>query len=32
MWLTRQQDSGAADSSISRRLSTLSSLYRYAAS
>jgi integrase/recombinase XerC len=32
MWLTRQQDAGAADSSISRRLSTLSSLYRYAAS
>ncbi|HEY3514585.1 MAG TPA: tyrosine-type recombinase/integrase [Kribbella sp.] len=31
MWLTRQQDAGAADSSISRRLSTLSSLYRYAA-
>ncbi|MEV0291815.1 tyrosine-type recombinase/integrase [Kribbella sp. NPDC050820] len=32
MWLTRQQDVGAADASISRRLSTLSSLYRYAAS
>ncbi|MDX3005202.1 tyrosine-type recombinase/integrase [Kribbella solani] len=32
MWLTGQQDAGAADSSISRRLSTLSSLYRYAAS
>ncbi|MGW7686387.1 tyrosine-type recombinase/integrase [Kribbella sp. NPDC054772] len=32
MWLTRQQDAGAADTSISRRLSTLSSLYRYAAS
>jgi integrase/recombinase XerD len=31
MWLTGQQDAGAADSSISRRLSTLSSLYRYAA-
>ncbi|TCM35960.1 tyrosine-type recombinase/integrase [Kribbella sp. VKM Ac-2568] len=32
MWLTRQQDASAADSSIARRLSTLSSLYRYAAS
>lgn len=31
MWLTCQQDAGAAASSISRRLSTLSSLYRYAA-
>ncbi|MEV6271684.1 tyrosine-type recombinase/integrase [Kribbella sp. NPDC051936] len=31
MWLTCQQDVGAAASSISRRLSTLSSLYRYAA-
>ncbi|TDO58273.1 site-specific recombinase XerD [Kribbella sp. VKM Ac-2571] len=32
IWLTRQQDAGAAVSSISRRLSTLSSLYSYAAS
>jgi integrase/recombinase XerC len=32
MWLTQQQDAGAAESSIARRLSTLSSLYRYAAS
>jgi integrase/recombinase XerD len=31
MWLTCQQEAGAASSSISRRLSTLSSLYRYAA-
>ncbi|MGZ0145736.1 tyrosine-type recombinase/integrase [Kribbella sp. WER1] len=31
MWLTCQQDAGAAASSVSRRLSTLSSLYRYAA-
>jgi integrase/recombinase XerC len=31
MWLTCQQDAGAASSSVSRRLSTLSSLYRYAA-
>jgi integrase/recombinase XerD len=31
MWLTYQQEAGAASSSISRRLSTLSSLYRYAA-
>lgn len=31
MWLTCQQDAGAAAPSISRRLSTLSSLYRYAA-
>jgi integrase/recombinase XerC len=31
MWLTYQQDAGAAASSISRRLSSLSSLYRYAA-
>ncbi|TCC25165.1 tyrosine-type recombinase/integrase [Kribbella speibonae] len=31
MWLTCQQDAGAAASSISRRLSALSSLYRYAA-
>ena len=30
MWLTQQQDAGAAASSISRRLSVLSSLYRYA--
>jgi integrase/recombinase XerD len=32
LWVTRQQDAGAASSSIARRLSTLSSLYRYAAS
>lgn len=31
MWLTRQEDAGAAESSIARRLSALSSLYRYAA-
>lgn len=31
MWLTYQQDAGAAASSVSRRLSALSSLYRYAA-
>lgn len=31
MWLTHQQNAGAAASSIARRLSTLSSLYRYAA-
>jgi integrase/recombinase XerC len=30
MWLTGQQDAGAASSSIARRLSALSSLYRYA--
>ncbi|GAA0586940.1 tyrosine recombinase XerC [Kribbella sandramycini] len=32
MWLSQQQDAGASESSIARRLSTLSSLYRYAAS
>ncbi|TDC21362.1 tyrosine-type recombinase/integrase [Kribbella albertanoniae] len=32
MWLSQQQDAGATESSIARRLSTLSSLYRYAAS
>lgn len=32
MWVTQQQDAGAAPSTIARRLSTLSSLYRYAAS
>lgn len=31
MWVTQQQDAGAANSSIARRLSSLSSLYRYAA-
>jgi integrase/recombinase XerD len=31
LWVTQQQDAGAASSSIARRLSTLSSLYRYAA-
>ncbi|MFI5736098.1 tyrosine-type recombinase/integrase [Kribbella sp. NPDC051587] len=30
MWLTRQQDAGTSESSIARRLSSLSSLYKYA--
>lgn len=32
LWLSEQQEAGIAESSIARRLSTLSSLYRYAAS
>ncbi|MGW6276359.1 tyrosine-type recombinase/integrase [Kribbella sp. NPDC055071] len=31
LWVTHQQDAGAASASIARRLSSLSSLYRYAA-